>query len=202
MKKIKTPLSIFTATLVALTVSQSISAAPPAFKSGKYEMMLIAVTPDKKVEGYYFEDTGQDVSRKCSFYLSGQADDANKIQVSTWTDSSSFEGSLTPSNKEVVLNLPEMIQHPGCNSQPDEGSPLTLIKSSKWIGLLNITADKVYLQKKPDPKSKHSAYVVKGDVVGLIEDNGDWAYVEFINDQDRYFRGWISSSQYAHFKKN
>src|SRR5471032_1382701 len=56
----------------------SLCAIAPAFAgetalhSGKYEGLMLAVTPEHQVEGYYAEELGEGVTRSCAFYLQGK----------------------------------------------------------------------------------------------------------------------------------
>lgn len=45
--------------------------AAPSFaanlEAGRYDALMLAVTPDHQVEGYYLEELGEGVSRRCTF---------------------------------------------------------------------------------------------------------------------------------------
>ena len=62
---------------------------------------------------------------------------------------------------------------------------------------MTVSADKAYLLKTPGAQAAKRAYIVKGNVVGVLAFKDGWAQVEFVNAQDRSFTGWISPDQYA-----
>ena len=170
-------------------------AGTPALHSGKYEGLMLAVTPDHQVEGFYAEELGEGVTRSCSFYLQGQPG-----ALTTWHDEA-YPGSVAPSSDGVTLTVEQGRQHPGCMNvlMPEiaTGLELTQTASKNWIGLVTVAADKAYLQKTPGAKAAKRPYIVKGDVVGVLAVKDGWTQVEFINAQDRSFSGWISQDQYS-----
>ena len=179
----------------------SLCAAAPAFAgstalhSGRYEGLMLAVTPGHQVEGYYAEEMGEGVTRGCSFYLQGEP-----AALTTWQDEA-YPGSVAPSSDGVTLTVEQGRQHPGCINvlMPEiaTGLNLTQTASKKWIGLVKVSADKAYLLKNPSAKAAKRPYIVKNDVVGVLAFKDGWAQVEFINAEDRSFTGWISQDQYS-----
>lgn len=179
----------------------SLCAVAPAFAgsaalhSGKYEGLMLAVTPGNQVEGFYSEAMGEGVSRRCTFYLQGKPE-----TLTTWLDAA-YPGSVAVASDGVVLTVEQGRQHPGCINvlMPEiaTGLDLTQTASKKWIGLVTVSADKAYLLKTPGAKAVKRPYIVKGDVVGVLAFKDGWAQVEFINAHDRSFTGWISQGQYT-----
>ncbi|MCS4248674.1 MULTISPECIES: hypothetical protein [unclassified Pseudomonas] len=178
----------------------SLCAAVPAFAgsaplhSGKYEGLMLAVTPDHQVEGYYAETLGEGVTRGCAFYLQGKP-----AALTTWLDQA-YPGKVAASSDGVTLTVEQGRQHPGCINvlMPEiaTGLELTQTANKKWIGLVTVSADKAYLLKNPGVKAAKRPYIVKNDVVGVLAFKDGWAQVEFINADDRSFTGWISGDQY------
>lgn len=170
-------------------------AGSAALHSGKYEGLMLAVTPDHQVEGFYSESMGEGVTRSCAFYLQGKPE-----ALTTWLDDA-YPGSVAPSSDGVTLTVEEGRQHPGCMNvlMPEiaTGLDLTQTAGKPWIGLVTVSADKAYLQKTPEAKVAKRPYIVKHDVVGVLAFKDGWAQVEFINAEDRSFTGWISQDQYA-----
>ncbi|KTC49860.1 hypothetical protein AO262_02635 [Pseudomonas fluorescens ABAC62] len=166
-----------------------------ALHSGKYEGLMLAVTPQQLVEGYYAESMGEGVTRGCTFYLQGKPG-----ALTTWRDNA-YPGSVAPSSDGVMLTVQEGRQHPGCLNvlMPEiaTGLDLTQTARKKWIGLVTVSADKAYLLKAPGAKAAKRAYIVKNDVVGVLAFKDGWAQVEYINADDRSFSGWISQDQYT-----
>ena len=169
-------------------------AGVPALHSGMYEGLMLAVTPEHRVEGFYAEELGEGVSR-CAFYLQG-----NGNVLITWLVDA-YPGSVAPSADGVTLTVEQGRQHPGCMNvlMPEiaTGLDLTQTANKQWIGLVTVAVDKVYLLKTPGAKAAKRPYIVKDDVVGVLAVKDGWAQVEFINAQNRSFIGWISEGQYA-----
>ena len=181
--------------VLSLCVVAPAFAGAPALHSGKYEGLMLAVTPEHQVEGFYAEELGEGVTRSCAFYLQGKAN-----ALTTWLDDA-YPGSVSPSSDGVTLTVEQGRQHPGCMSvlMPEiaTGLDLTQTANKQWIGLVTVSADKAYLLKTPGAKVAKRPYIVKDDVVGVLAFKDGWAQVEFINAQNRSFIGWISAYQYA-----
>jgi hypothetical protein len=175
-------------------------AGAAALHSGKYEGLMLAVTPEHRVEGFYSEEMGEGVSRRCAFYLQGKAEGTAPVAVNTWLDDA-YPGTVAASSDGVTLTVKQGRQHPGCLSvlipEIATGLDLTRTASKKWIGLVTVSADKAYLQKAPGARTPKGAYVVKHDVVGVLAFKDGWAQVEFINARNGSFTGWIDHDQYA-----
>ncbi len=179
----------------------SLCAAAPAFAvsgalhSGQYEGLMLAVTPQHQVEGFYAEELGEGVTRRCTFYLQGKPE-----ALTTWVDEA-YPGSVASSSDGVTLTVEQGRQHPGCLSvlMPEiaTGLELTQTAEKNWIGLVTVSADKAYLLKTPGASAAKRAYIVKGDVVGVLAFKDGWAEVEFTNAEDRAFTGWISQDQFS-----
>ena len=165
-----------------------------ALHSGKYEGLMLAVTPEHQVEGYYAETLGEGMTRSCTFYLQGKPE-----ALTTWLDGA-YPGSVAPSPDGVNLTVEEGRQHPGCMSvlMPEIATGLDLTQTAKaqWIGLVTVSTDKVYLLKEPDTEAVQCPYIVKGDVVGVLAFKDGWAQVEFTDGKDQTSTGWIPQDQY------
>ncbi|RMR56344.1 hypothetical protein ALP83_01691 [Pseudomonas syringae pv. actinidiae] len=186
------------AATLLLCAGTSAFAQDTALHSGKYEQLMLAVTPEYQVEGYYSETRGEAFS--CAFYLQGKVEAGKGAAVSSWLDDV-YPGTLKASADGVVLTIKQGQQHPGCMNVlvPDiaTGMDLTRTASKQWVGLVTVTVDKAWLQKTPNAKASRGAYIVKDDVVGVMAFKDGAAQVEFINADDRSFTGWISQGQYA-----
>ncbi|AZF43820.1 hypothetical protein C4J87_3678 [Pseudomonas sp. R1-43-08] len=170
-------------------------AGSAALHSGKYEGLMLAVTPQQQVEGFYSESLGEGVTRGCRFFLQG-----TPAALTTWLDVA-YPGSVAAASDGVSLTVAQGRQHPGCINvlMPEIATGLELSQTArkKWIGLVTVSADKAYLLKAPGAKAAKRPYIVKNDVVGVLAFKDGWAQVEFINADDRSFTGWISQEQYA-----
>lgn len=175
---------------------QAVGAAP-ALQSGKYESLMLAVTPEHEVDGYFSEAVGDGFS--CKFYLRGKLDGAGSASITTWM-TEPRQGTISATNDGISLTIPGGRDHPGCANvmmpEIDTGIDYSETHSKSWVALVTITADKAFLMVTPDVKSRYRGYVVDGDVVGVLGFEDGWAHVEFISDQDRSSQGWISAEQY------
>lgn len=191
---------LLAAGVFSFCVVAPVFAGAPALHSGKYEALMLAVTPEHQVEGFYAEERGEGTTFSCAFYLQGKVEAGKPSAVSTWSEEV-YPGSVEASADGVTLTVEKGQQHPGCMNvlMPDiaTGLDLTQTASKKWIGLVTVLADKAFLQKTPQASAGKRPYIVKNDVVGVLAYKNGWAQVEFINDQDRSFTGWISQDQYA-----
>ncbi|KTC21452.1 hypothetical protein AO391_08070 [Pseudomonas marginalis ICMP 9505] len=162
--------------------------------SGQYEGLMLAVTPEHQVEGFYAQEMGEGVSRNCAFYLQGKPE-----ALTTWLDEA-YPGSVAAASEGVTLTVEQGRQHPGCLSvlMPEiaSGLELTQTVARQWIGLVTVTADKAHLLEAPGANADKRPYIVKGDVVGVLAAKDGWAQVEFTNAKGRSFTGWISQDQY------
>ena len=158
---------------------------------------MLAVSEGGEVEGYLSEKSGDAFS--CAFYLKGKLEPSGSAHVQTWSDTMK-PGLIVPSDGGVNLAIAGAREHPGCANvlipEIDTGVEFSQTRKAQWVKLVTISADKAFLMSTPDPKAKHKAYVVGGDVVGVLGFQDGWAHVEFISDQDGSFTGWIGSAQY------
>jgi hypothetical protein len=192
----KNKMSRFSAIAVlSLCAAVPVLAGANELHSGRYEELMLAVTPEHQVEGYYSQEMGEGVTRSCTFYLQGKPE-----ALTTWLDDA-YPGSVSASSDGVTLTVEQGRQHPGCISvlMPEiaTGLELTQTASKQWIGLVTVAADKAYLLKEPGADTAKRPYIVKGDVVGVLAIKDGWAQVEFTNAKDRSFKGWISEDQYT-----
>jgi hypothetical protein len=191
---------LLAAGVLSLCVAAPVFAAAPALHSGKYEALMLAVTPEHQVEGFYAEERGEGTTFSCAFYLQGTVEAGKPSPVSTWSEEV-YPGAVEASVDGVTLTVEKGQQHPGCMNvlMPDiaTGLDLTQTASKKWIALVTVSADKAFLQKTPKASTGKRPYIVKNDVVGVLAFKDGWAQVEFVNASDRSFTGWISQDQYA-----
>lgn len=195
------------ATAILSISSITLADTKQPFKSGVYEQVLLAVTPENTVEGYYFEENTSGPTIKCSFALYSETNKTNLSKIPVMTVSTdSFAGTLEKTVEGIKLTIPEE-DHPGCGMLippeiKDVGIEYSLTDKKDWIGLVTISSEKAYLRKTPDEKTKGKVYVVKDNTVAVIKYQGDWANVEFINSEAKSYKGWIKKSEYQHLKSD
>jgi len=175
-----------------------VAAGSVALSPGQYEGLMVAITPDHKVEGYFSEEIGEGVSRRCAFYFQGQLDDATPMRVTTWSRRA-FPGSVAATADGVELRVPKGQEHPGCGSvlgpMISTGLALSRTASKRWVGLATVSVERAYLQKNLGEHGSTGPYIIKGDVVGLLAYQRGWAHVEFTGNDERSHIGWIRQDQ-------
>jgi len=193
-KNSMTVIRILAAGLLSFCAVAPVLAAPAALHSGKYEGLMLAVTPEGQVEGYYAEELGDGVVRRCTFYLKGEP-----AALTTWQDDA-YPGRVVASSDGVTLTVKQARQHPGCMSvlMPEIATGLELARTADahWIGLVTVSTGKAHLLNEPGAEATNRPYIVKGDVVGVLAYKDGWAKVEFTNAKSRTYTGWISQHQY------
>lgn len=195
-------ISTLVAALMAIS-SITLADTKQPFKSGIYEQVMLAVTPENTVEGYYFEENTSGPTVRCAFSLYSEANKENlsKLPIITFSVDS-YVGSIERTKDGIKLTLPEE-EHPGCGMliPPEiktDGVEYSLTEKKVWIGIVSIASEKAHLRKTPEEKTKGNVYVVKDNTVAVIKYQGDWANVEFINAEAKSYKGWIKKSEYQH----
>lgn len=178
-----------------------VASADSHFKAGQYEFVRMAVTPDNRVEGYYNEVMGEGVSRTCKFFFEGDIDPDGYTYVNTWLDTN-IEGVIDNQIDSLFIELAN--DHPGCSSvtagEAKYGLNLSLLENKPWIGLGVIKEAKVYLNLAPIAGTESKVYIVKDDVISIIEVKDDYTSIEYINNNNKSFKGWIKNSSYSSIK--
>ncbi|MBL8349243.1 MAG: hypothetical protein JNL87_02925 [Burkholderiaceae bacterium] len=156
-------------------------AAAPRLASGIYEGLLLAVDDQGAITGYYSEEQGEGVTKRCSFFLAGQAG-AGEVPVKTWR-AEVFPGTLQAEAKAVRLTIEQGRDHPGCGAvllpQIATGLSLTQLEATRWTSLRRIVAARAYFHAAPLPDKRQRAFVVQGDVVAVLARRGDWLQVAY-----------------------
>lgn len=165
--------------------------AEAELKSGVYEGLMLAVSPDSDVSGYYRESQGDGVTKTCSFFLAGHG--KTKASVVTWSDES-FPGMIKAVDGGVVLQIEKGRDHPGCGMvllpTISKGLALDRVADSNWIGLAVAAAPKTFLFGQPQEDQQGRSYVVAKDVLGIVSARQGWLEVEYVNG-DRRTTGWV-----------
>jgi len=192
-------LRVIAAALLALCLARAAPAADvPTLEAGQFEGLMLAIDPAGTVTGYYREQQGEGVTKTCTFFLSGRAT-ANPFDIVTWSKEV-FSGTLKSVGKDVELKIARGRDHPGCRMVllPEIAEGLVLERSSKakWIGLRVVTAPRAYFHAKPDDAEKRRVFVVKGDVVAVLAEDGDWLDVAYPGEK-KTTQGWIHAAELA-----
>jgi hypothetical protein len=188
---------------LALSVFLFISAQSCAqqLHSGIYEGLELAVSPDSKITGFFVES--HDVS-KCKIFFNGVIKKNGQAETISWSLNKTSSGSLKQQNNDIYITIADGQSYPGCGNvlspdiETETGMPFSLLKSEKWLELVVINDNKVYLYTSPSENSPHHAYVLKDDVVAIDKYGKEWSLVTYINPEGglKQSSGWIKNSQY------
>jgi hypothetical protein len=162
-------------------------------RPGLYEGLMLALDDGGAVNGSFAQQGS------CTFQITGRLSSRSVAVVRTVGDGSApaIEGRLSagPGSTSVSLILPGGQQLPGCgNVLPpliDKGLDLDLTQKGTWSRLVHVAADKTLLRKSPGDAGR--AYVVRGDVLGVVSESADLLEVDFVNGKGRAVRGWIAA---------
>lgn len=176
-----------------------------AFKSGKYEGLMLAADHDGNLSGYYSETQGEGVTKTCTFFLKGKIAEnraENRVEVATWSDQV-FPGVLKTVGTDVSLQIEKGREFPGCGLvlMPEIARGITLDKTfeAKWDDLKIVVNDRAYLFSEPSESKKMKSYLIKNDVVGILSRNGEWVRIEFPRDGKKSIGGWVKASDVKEF---
>ncbi|MFM9925377.1 hypothetical protein VLK31_20475 [Variovorax sp. H27-G14] len=177
--------------LAGMVLLLATGAQAAVLRPGLYEGLMLAVDGGGAVSGSFAQQGS------CTFHIAGRANSQGAVVVRTVGEGAapSIEGRLSAGKEGVTLILPGGQQLPGCgNVLPpliDTGLALDLTHKGAWTQLVNVSADKTALRKSPTDAGR--AYVVRGDVLGVVSEKADLLQVEFVNGQGRVVRGWIAA---------
>ncbi len=165
------------------------------FAAGQYEQLMLAVSPEGTVTGYFREEQGEGVVKTCSFYLAGRGT-GGEIPVVTWSEQA-YPGTLKAQKDGVTLKIAEGLEHPGCGlvllPQITEGLDFDRVADATWIELRRISKARVRFHTAPDPARVLKSFVVSGDVVAVVARKDAWLEIEYRGTKVTT-KGWIPES--------
>ena len=187
------------------------AAAQSAVVSGDYDGLLIGVDSRGRLTGYFDQGTGDDGSGNprftCRFLVFGIPSSNGRYDIKTWhpafgNDIIDGEVTATEISGKRGINIRLFGEHGGCwNVAPvlkdDDGLDLELSKQGSWESIRMIASAKVFFHSAADAKTKQKAFVVKNDVVKVLNLKGEWAEVVFTSSAGRSTSGWISAASFS-----
>jgi hypothetical protein len=180
--------------------AQPAGASPP-LRSGFYEGFVLAVSPSGRVVGHFNMEQGDGATKRCVFDFVGQT---NGDRATIHTEGSpSLGGSIAASSTdEVMFSMAHVKDLPGCGlvlppeAEAGGGAELDRIKPGTWTDLATVTGARVAFKTTAGGSAGH-AYVVKGDVVGILARQGNQVQVVYPSERDTWAQGWVSAADLA-----
>lgn len=168
-----------------------------ALQSGVYEGLLLAVSPTGNITGFYSESAEDSVKRTCTFFLAGHVSAQQSDTITSWS-SSVLKGQIAANTTGVTLAIPDGQNHAGCMNvlMPEiaTGLELDMTQQTHWQTLMQVSSPKAYLSSTPDAATRRKAWIVEGDVVGVIQTLAGWIEVEYVAGSGKTTHGWVSST--------
>jgi hypothetical protein len=171
--------------------------AGSVLRPGLYEGLMLALDGGGNLSGAFAQQGS------CTFRIAGRLSSRSVAEVRTVDGPApAIEGRVAAGtdsvNRNVSLALPGAQQLPGCgNVLPpliDKGLELDLTHKASWTRLVGVTTDQAALRKSPADAGR--AYVVRGDVLGVVSEKGELLEVDFVSAKGRgvrLVRGWIAA---------
>ncbi len=171
-------------------------AGPIAFEPGVYENMLLAVSSNGTITGYYREAQGEGVVKTSAFTFKGEAQ-ADVAHIFVGSDQS-FPGKIRAEIDGINLTIPKGLEILGCGlvlmPEIKEGLSYDLITKAPWRELRTIVSDKSHFYSEPKADKKLKSCLVRGDVVGVIAEEGHWAHIDYYSSSGKFIRRWIQDA--------
>lgn len=168
-----------------------------ALHPGSYDDGLLSIAVnDDVVTGFYENRTGWDEKTQaprfgCSFLFVGRIENS-KIEIA----SSDTKGIIELlENDRVKISLKE--EPGGCwNVEPrfdEEGVIFELTEREEWKFIGMVSSERAYFYNSPDEKERGKSYIIEGDILRVLEVEGDWVRGEYHGSQG-ITTGWIKES--------
>ena len=181
--------------LTVLLATLSACAETTPLEPGVYENLLIAVNKDGLVTGYYRESQGEGVVKNCEFFFKGEAKNG-MANIAVWGDQV-FDGKIKAGAEDLNLKIEKGRELPGCGLvlMPEiaNGLDFDLLTKAPWSELRRITNEKSFFYSEPKADKQLKAYLVKGDVVGVVASQGDWLQIDYYSSNGKTSRRWVSA---------
>lgn len=180
--------------------------------SGIYDNTLLGFDESTKiVTGYFFDSRGDgDISPvfNCSFFFTGLAGESEIqlliLQPTIQSRSSHGKLILRTVNGKAAIRITLEEEQPGCmNVYPKDelrNDDLFLKHIMQWKQVRLISKTKAFFAKIPSQSAITKRYVVKGDVVSIIEEKNGWARAVFRSGKSTT-EGWLTIESFYPIEK-
>jgi hypothetical protein len=176
--------------------------AQVALRSGLFEEVVIAVDASGHLLGRYFMEQGEGVTKRCDFTFVGQVrggEAALRVLQTPIGQTRHPVGRIVATTGGVTLRLPGAGDLPGCGAvigpflDNPQGMALSRTGAGGWVSLMRVRSPRVPLRATPNGAPAR-AYVVKGDVVGVVERRGGQVHVLYPSDRQKRSEGWVAAT--------
>jgi hypothetical protein len=177
--------------------------------SGDYDTLTLGVDSEGELTGYFSDATGLDEKGNprftCSFFIYSAKESNGVYKIKTWYPEfpdEVVEGELKAIENGVNIKLDG--EHGGCwNVAPalkdENGVNFTLNSTGNWESVRLVSMKRVYLFKSFDAGAPQKIYIVKNDVVNVLQTKGDMAEISYTNGT-KTTKGWIKTSGFYGLK--
>jgi hypothetical protein len=170
--------------------------------SGVYDSLLLALDPSDGTltaavqADWVGNGTEKAPQFSCHFALRGAATEPGQYSISAWLpgdriaeDRLALKGALAVKNGSVTVTLER--QPGGCQYlMSDSSFDADLVATHPWRAVQIVKAQRAYFYATPSDTTRQKSFVVRGDALGIVATQSDWAEVEYVKD-DRVTHGWI-----------
>jgi len=179
------------------TITQTPTPTEIVLQPGSYDDGLLSIAANEDVvTGFYENYTGWDEQLQaprfsCLVFFVGRIENS-KVEI----ESSETKGTIELlGNDKVKINLEE--EPGGCwNVEPrfDEGGVIfELTERKEWKSIRIVSSERAYFYNSPDEKERRESYVIEGDILKVLELEGDWVKGEYCGSYG-ITTGWIKGS--------
>lgn len=197
MKYFSILLFVLVACNTAPAVKETAASANPVAKkhlpvtAGLYDETALAISTEDTITGafeYYdaWSDKYKAYMRVCKFYFKGKlrGDSVAAIDASWPGSDQHMKGTLKFWTEDTTRKMSMVLDDiPYGYAQIDfekEGEYVRALGEARpWIKIGIVQAEKCRLYNGPDTAQMQRAYIVEGDIVKVLEQQGDWCHIEY-----------------------
>lgn len=172
--------------------------------SGRYSEVSVAIDSLKQISGTYefysgWNERNNEYENICLFYFWGNlVNDSTAVIKAGWPGSGqNLNGEVIFREKSDTANLSiklddQPIGYNDVNFTKVNSFQRNLTEYKNWSQIGIVKDDKLILHKEPD-LNQRKGYLIKEDIVKIIEQKGDWLFIEFNPKENtqKSIMGWI-----------
>jgi len=156
----------------------------------------IGVSAEGIATGFYEDYTGENQQFSCVIFFSGKMTgvkftildaystrETDTIGVMEILDSTSFK--ITGEQPGGCWNV-----EPNIGLMKDKGLTFHRIEPRSWKAIRMVSADKAFFYREPNLGTKRKTYVIKSNILHILETRADWVRAEFQGPKSTT-TGWI-----------